>query len=494
MTAYDFRVIPMIYFPLNKMPILRECLCPITRFYPFYRKLKLIIRKISYHIQQSEPYTGNIMSPQNPQPQEKKKTDDRSAVTFDDVAGNESAKEQLMDIVDFLRTPQKYHELGAKLPRGVLLTGAPGVGKTLLAKAIAGEAHVAFFSTSGSDFQEIYVGVGAKRIRELFSKARSKAPCIVFIDEFDALARKREGTHEESARTLNALLTEMDGFSSDESIVIIAATNFPELLDHAATRPGRFDRHVEILPPDRNAREEILRLRARNKRLAHVDFSALAKKTAGMNGAHLAIIMNEAAILAVKERAYEIGNSHIEEALARVIAGLKHTRVDEQVRRRLAVHEAGHAIVALTLGRPIEYVTIEPRGRALGYVFYSEGKDKLLFTETDLETEALILLGGRAAEYLFLHSRSTGAANDIERATEIVRDMLKKYGMGEQIVMNSETLNEEISKRLNQYNERVIQLLSHYRTAHEWLVERLLEEEHVDGQALTSASELPVNE
>ncbi len=412
----------------------------------------------------------------------------KQSTTFHDVAGNEAAKEQLLDIVDFLACPARYQAQGAKLPRGILLTGAPGVGKTLLAKAMAGEARVPFFSASGSDFQEIYVGVGAKRIRELFGKAREHAPCVVFIDEFDGLARKREDAHEESGRTLNAFLTEMDGFAPDDAIVVIAATNFPELLDHAATRPGRFDRHVEISPPDGLAREEILRLHARNKRIGDVNFHELARRTAGMSGAHLAAVMNEAAILSVKDRSLRIDASHIDEALARVLAGLKHTRVDSTIRRRIAVHEAGHAIAALALGRTVEYVTIQPRGRVLGYVFCSEGKDGLLLTQAELETEIMILLGGRAAELVCLQDRSTGAANDIGRATELTRRMITVYGMGDDLVA-SKSADQETGARLREYDERVRRMIDRHREAHRILVERLLEEDLINGDTIQMTDE-----
>ena len=412
----------------------------------------------------------------------------KPSITFQDVAGNEAVKEQLLDIVDFMAYPARYLAQGAKLPRGILLTGAPGVGKTLLAKAMAGEARVPFFSASGSDFQEIYVGVGAKRIRELFGKARQHAPCVVFIDEFDGLARKREDAHEESARTLNAFLTEMDGFAPDDSIVVIAATNFPELLDNAATRPGRFDRHVEVSPPDAIAREEILRLHARNKRIGDVNFHELARRTAGMSGAHLAAVMNEAAILSVKDRSMRIDASHIDEALARIIAGLKHTRVDPAIRRRIAVHEAGHAIAALALGRTVEYVTIQPRGRVLGYVFYSEGKDGLLLTQAELETEIMILLGGRAAEFVCLQDRSTGAENDIERAMELTHRMITVYGMGDDLVA-SKSADQETGARLRVYDERVRRMIDRHREAHRILVERLLEEELVDGDTIQMKDE-----
>lgn len=404
-----------------------------------------------------------------------------SATKFSDVAGNEAAKEQLMDLVDFLSNPSRYIVQGAKLPKGVLLTGPPGVGKTLLAKAMAGEAGVPFLSASGSDFQEMYVGVGARRVRDLFSKARTNSRCVIFIDEFDGLARKREDAHEESARTLNAFLTEMDGFSSNDSIIVIAATNFPELLDQAAVRPGRFDRHVEILPPDAVAREHILRLHARGKRMGQIDFMELARRTAGMNGAHLAALLNEAAILSVKERAVNIEMCHIDEAMARVIAGLKHTRADPAIRQRIAIHEAGHAIVAWAIGRSIEYVTIEPRGRALGYVFYSEKADSLLLTESDLADELLILLGGRAAEFLCLGDRSTGAANDIERAMELAARMIGTYGMGDALGIQKPS-DEEVVRRLTLYDQRVLQTLEQHRDRHRVLVERLLAQDRVEGK------------
>ncbi|PWI55851.1 AAA family ATPase [Sulfoacidibacillus thermotolerans] len=294
-----------------------------------------------------------------------------SRETFESVAGNEAAKEQLADLVDFLRRSFAYQERGAKLPKGILLTGPPGVGKTLLAKAVAGEANVPFFSVSGSDFVEVYVGVGARRIRQLFEKAKKSAPCIVFVDEFDALARRRDHlANEESTRTLNAFLVEMDGFLARDSVIVIAATNLAEVLDPAAIRPGRFDRHIEVLPPDRVARRAILGVHSREKKLHEsIDLDQLARKTAGLSGAHLATLLNEAAILSVRQEAPSILPEHIEESLARVVAGLKHPRSDRTLRRRIAVHEAGHATVALACGQSFEQISVEPRGRALGFVF-----------------------------------------------------------------------------------------------------------------------------
>jgi len=366
------------------------------------------------------------------------KDDDKKKITFNDVAGLDEEKEELKELVDFLKNPRKYIELGARIPKGVLMVGPPGTGKTYLSKAVAGEAGVPFFSISGSDFVEMFVGVGASRVRDTFEQAKKNAPCIVFIDEIDAVGRKRGaglgGGHDEREQTLNQLLVEMDGFGVNEGIIIIAATNRPDILDPALLRPGRFDRQVTVGIPDIKGRVAILKVHSRNKPLAEdVDLEVLGRRTPGFSPADLENLLNEAALLSARKNDKKIKMETLEEAITKVIAGPeKRSRViSEKDRKLTAYHEAGHAVVARLLPNtdPVHQVTIIPRGRAGGFTMILPKEDKYYMTKTEMEERLVHLLGGRVAEQLVLHDISTGAQNDLERATEIARSMVTKYGM-----------------------------------------------------------------
>ena len=367
---------------------------------------------------------------------------DKSKVTFDDVAGVDEEKEELQEIVEFLKNPKKYTDMGARIPKGVLLVGHPGTGKTLLAKAVAGEAGVPFFIISGSDFVEMFVGVGASRVRDLFDEAKRKAPCIVFIDEIDAVGRQRGaglgGGHDEREQTLNQLLVEMDGFSANEGVIVLAATNRPDILDKALLRPGRFDRQIVVSNPDVKAREQILEVHSRKKKLADdVDLKTIAKNTSGFSGADLENVLNEAALLAARRNLDRIGMAEIEDAMVKVTMGPeKRTRVRSDKEQKLvAFHEAGHAVVSrfLPTQDPVHQISIVPRGMAGGYTMYRPTEDKSFMSRTEMVENIISLLGGRVAEKLVLDDISTGASNDIERATKIARDMVTKYGMSERI-------------------------------------------------------------
>ena len=368
--------------------------------------------------------------------------EEKLKITFKDVAGAEEAKQELEEVVEFLKHPQKYNDLGAKIPKGVLLYGPPGTGKTLLAKAVAGEAGVPFFSISGSDFVEMFVGVGASRVRDLFDQAKKSAPCIVFIDEIDAVGRQRGaglgGGHDEREQTLNQLLVEMDGFSANEGIIMIAATNRPDILDPALLRPGRFDRQVYVGLPDIKGREEILQVHAKNKPLAEdVDLKQIARGTAGFTGADLENLLNEAALLAGRRNESFITMKDLQESIIKVIAGPeKHSRViPERERRLTAYHEAGHAVVmhALPDLDPVHQITIVPRGEAGGMTIYLPDEDRSYLSRSYMLDRIAGLLGGRAAEQLVLGDISTGASNDISRATQLARKMVGTYGMSEQL-------------------------------------------------------------
>ena len=366
-------------------------------------------------------------------------TERKTKVTFDDIAGLDEEKEELKEIVDFLKKPKKFTEMGAKIPKGVLLYGKPGTGKTLIAKAIAGEADVPFISMSGSEFIEMFAGLGASRVRKLFEKARKLAPCIVFIDEIDAIGSRRtsnSGAESENNQTLNQLLVEMDGFSSEETIIVLAATNRPEMLDKALLRPGRFDRQVTIPAPDLRGREEILKIHSKDKKLADdVSLHSIAEDTAGFTGAELANILNEAAIIATKKEHDAITNSDLDEAVKKVTVGLEKTsrKTSEKDKKLTAYHEAGHAIVSkfLPTQTDVKEVSIIPRGMAGGYTMYKSDEDKYYISKTEMEEKLIALLGGRAAEKLVLNDISTGASNDIEVATQIAKDMITVYGMSD---------------------------------------------------------------
>jgi cell division protease FtsH len=369
-------------------------------------------------------------------------TPDKQKVTFKEVAGADEEKAELEEIVDFLKQPKRYLEMGARIPKGVLLVGPPGTGKTLLAKAIAGEAGVPFFSISGSDFVEMFVGVGASRVRDLFEQAKKNAPCIIFIDEIDAVGRQRGaglgGGHDEREQTLNQLLVEMDGFGVNEGIILIAATNRPDILDKAILRPGRFDRQILVGAPDVKGREEILKVHIKNKPLSdEVKLDVLAKRTPGFVGADLENLMNEAALLAVRGNKKVIGMEELEEAITRVIAGpeKKSRVIDEEDRKLTAYHEAGHAIVMefTPHSDPVHEISIIPRGMAGGYTMHLPEKDTAYTSKSKLKDEMVGLLGGRVAEQMILGDISTGASNDIQRVSIIARKMVMEYGMSEKL-------------------------------------------------------------
>jgi len=381
------------------------------------------------------------------------KEDAKKKVTFEDVAGLDEEKEELKEIVDFLKNPRKYIELGARIPKGVLMVGPPGTGKTYLSRAVAGEAGVPFFSISGSDFVEMFVGVGASRVRDLFEQAKKNSPCIVFIDEIDAVGRKRGaglgGGHDEREQTLNQLLVEMDGFGINEGIIIIAATNRPDILDPALLRPGRFDRQVVVGIPDIKGREAILKVHSKNKPLADdVDLKVLARRTPGFTPADLENLLNEAALLSARMNNKRIHMDTLEEAITKVIAGPeKRSRViSEKDKKLTAYHEAGHAVVASLLPNtdPVHQVTIIPRGRAGGFTMILPKEDKYYMTKTEMEERIVHLLGGRVAEQLILNEISTGAQNDLQRTTEIARNMVTRYGMSKNIGPMTYGTGEEV--------------------------------------------------
>ncbi len=369
-------------------------------------------------------------------------TEGQNKITFDDVAGADEEKEELKEVVEFMRDPGRFNDIGARIPKGVLLVGPPGTGKTLLAKAVAGEAKVPFFSISGSDFVEMFVGVGASRVRDLFNTAKKSTPAVVFIDEIDAVGRQRGagmgGGHDEREQTLNQLLVEMDGFAANEGIIVLAATNRPDILDPALLRPGRFDRQITVHYPDVKGREAILKVHSRNKPLAkEVDLAVLAKRTPGFTGADLENVLNEAAILTARVHKKEISMEELEEAVTRVVVGPeKRSRViTEKDRRITAFHESGHAIVSLKLPNcdPLHEVSVIPRGLAGGYTMTLPKEDMMYVTKSKLEDQIAMLLAGRAAETIRLGDISTGAHNDLQRATEIARKMVIEYGMTEAV-------------------------------------------------------------
>ena len=440
---------------------------------------------------------------------------EKTKVTFNDVAGVDEEKEELEEIVEFLKTPKKFTDMGARIPKGVLLVGQPGTGKTLLAKAVAGEAGVPFFSISGSEFVEMFVGVGASRVRDLFDQAKKNAPSIIFIDEIDAVGRQRGaglgGGHDEREQTLNQLLVEMDGFGTNEGVIVLAATNRPDVLDKALLRPGRFDRQIVVSAPDVKAREQILEVHARKKKLAEdVDLKTVARNTSGFAGADLENILNEAALLAARRNLDCIGMKEIEDAMVKVTMGPeKKTRVrSEKENKLVAYHEAGHAVVSryLPTQDKVHQISIVPRGMAGGYTMYRPAEDKSFRSKTEMEESIVSLLGGRVAEKLILDDISTGASNDIERATAISRAMVTKYGMSERLgtitfgadqeevflgrdlahakEYSEETaaiIDEEVKKIVDAGYEKAINILSEHIDKLHAVAKVLLEKEKIDG-------------
>ncbi len=400
----------------------------------------LIVGLFVFLMQQGQGGGGKVM--QFGKSRAKLQTDSRKKVTFEDVAGVDEVKEELEEVVGFLRDPRKFNVLGARIPKGVLLYGPPGCGKTLLARAVAGEAGVPFFSISGSDFVEMFVGVGASRVRDLFEQAKKHKPCIIFIDEIDAVGRQRGaglgGGHDEREQTLNQLLVEMDGFSENEGVIVMAATNRPDILDPALLRPGRFDREVTVDAPDVLGRRQILDVHAKNKPLEdYIDLDVIARRTPGFTGADLANVLNEAALLAARHDKRKIGMDELEQAVERVIAGpeKKSKVISDKEKKLVAYHEAGHAVVSYFLPNsdPLHKVSIIPRGRAGGYTLLLPKEDRNYATKSQMLDSLVLLLGGRMAEALVLKDVSTGAQNDLERATGTVREMITRYGMSEEL-------------------------------------------------------------
>ena len=443
---------------------------------------------------------------------------ERPKVKFSDVAGIDEAVEELQEVRDFLSEPERYRKMGAKIPHGVLLVGPPGTGKTLLAKAVAGEAGVPFFSISGSDFVEMFVGVGASRVRDLFKQAKEAAPCIIFIDEIDAVGRQRGaglgGGHDEREQTLNQLLVEMDGFEDNSAVILIAATNRPDILDPALLRPGRFDRRVTVDRPDVSGRQKILGVHAANKPLASdVDLERIAKITPGFTGADLANLMNESALLAARRRKEKVGRDEVEEAMERVMAGPERkSRVMSQKEREvIAFHESGHALVGHVLENsdPIHKISIIARGQALGYTMQVPEQDHFLSSRDEMLDQIAVLLGGRTAEELFCGDITTGASNDLERATKIAREMVTRYGMSEELgtqvfgeaqhevflgrdyaqkndysAETAKRIDDEIERIMREAHDRARKVLSARGDQMRTMAEVLLERETVEGEVV----------
>jgi cell division protease FtsH len=441
--------------------------------------------------------------------------DAKTGVMFDDVAGIAEAKEELQEVVTFLKQPERFTAVGAKIPKGVLLVGPPGTGKTLLAKAIAGEAGVPFFSISGSEFVEMFVGVGASRVRDLFKKAKENAPCIIFIDEIDAVGRQRGagigGGNDEREQTLNQMLTEMDGFEGNTGIIIIAATNRPDVLDSALLRPGRFDRQVQVDPPDVAGRIEILNVHARNKKLGEgVSLEAIARRTPGFSGADLANLLNEAAIMTARRRKDAITNLEIDDAVDRVVAGMEGTPlVDGKSKRLIAYHEVGHAIVATLIPAhdPLQKVTLIPRGQAAGLTWFTPSEDQSLISRTQLRARISGALGGRAAEEIVFGDSevTTGAGGDLQQVTSMARQMVTRFGMSKLGPLSLESqsgevflggnwgarseysdevaaqIDQEVRVIVNKCHEEALQLMRDNRTVIDRLVDILIEKETIDG-------------
>ena len=438
-------------------------------------------------------------------------------VRFEDVAGCDEEKQEMAEIIDYLKYPKKFEKMGARIPKGILLSGHPGTGKTLLAKAVAGEANVPFYSISGSDFVEMFVGVGASRVRDMFKKAQQTAPCIIFIDEIDAVGRQRGagfgGGHDEREQTLNQLLVEMDGMEENNGVVVIAATNRPDVLDPALLRAGRFDRQITVSLPDRKGRTAILKVHARNKHFAPgIDLDALAKRTPGFSGADLENVLNESAILAVRENLDEIGMKQIDEAIDRVMMGpAKVSRTyDEKTKKLVAYHESGHAIIGLFLddAQVVQKVTIIPRGQAGGYNLMTPKEEKMMNTKTDLLATITSHMGGRTAEELFFDDVTTGASNDIEHATNIAKDMVTLYGMSDlgPIKYNSGSENvflgrdynspnnvsgqvafeidEEVRKIVNECHEKAKEVINAHKVELERIANALMEHETLTAEQI----------
>lgn len=445
---------------------------------------------------------------------------DKPRVTFEDVAGVEEAKSELMEVIEFLKKPDKFKRLGGKVPKGVLLVGRPGTGKTLLAKAVAGEARVPFFSMSGSDFVEMFVGVGASRVRDLFEQGKTKAPCIIFIDEIDAVGRHRGaglgGGHDEREQTLNALLVEMDGFEENTGVIVMAATNRPDVLDPALLRPGRFDRRIVVSMPDVKGREEILRVHTRRMPVSEkVDLEKVARGTPGFSGADLESLANEAALRAARRGAKMLEQEDFDYAIDRIMLGLerKNVAISPDQKKCTAYHESGHAVVGIFVPEsdPLHKITIVPRGMAMGLTSFLPSDDRHTYTSRKLNSILAMLLGGRASEVLFLETLSTGAGNDLEKATELARKMVCEWGMSEELgpvthtdsndtiflgrelnktrdysEHTARTIDSEIKRIVEEAYSRAIDILNENRDIVEWIADRLLEKETISSSEIRS--------
>ncbi|QEK12933.1 ATP-dependent zinc metalloprotease FtsH [Crassaminicella thermophila] len=472
------------------LPFLGEKLIAICMTIVFIQSFYLFTKKDN-----SKAY-ANV--PKNNQKNEKKSL--KSSVKLEDVAGLEEVKEEIMEIADFIVNTEKYKKIGAKVPKGILLYGPPGTGKTLLASALAGETNTEFIVASGSEFMEKYVGVGAKRVRELFEKAKEKSPCIIFIDEIDAIGTKRsEEGQSEVNQTLNQLLTEMDGFKLEEEevILVIGATNRIDILDTALLRPGRFDKHIYIGNPNKIAREQILKVHTKNKPLSKdVNLESIAIKTHGLSGAHISSIVNEAAILAVRNHRDQLIQEDFDNAIERVIAGLKikNSTVTENEKKIVSFHEAGHALVGNLLNiHAIEKISIIPTSQALGYVLNASSEDKYLYTKNDLLKKVQSILAGRAAEEVAFGEVTTGAKDDLSKATDIILGMICEYGMSDlgnrtfntkMIYGNMKEINKELKKIIDQCYEDTLQLLHEHKTCLIAIAEYLFINETLTGEEL----------
>ena len=489
----------------------------LTSFVP----ILLIVAVMFFFLNQMQGGNSKVMS--FGKAKAKRSTHETNKVTFKDVAGADEAIQELEEIKDYLSNPARFQALGAKIPKGVLLVGPPGTGKTLLARAVAGEADVPFFTISGSDFVEMFVGVGASRVRDLFEQAKAESPSIIFVDEIDAVGRRRGaglgGGHDEREQTLNQLLVEMDGFDVKDNVILIAATNRPDILDPALLRPGRFDRQVVVDRPDLKGREAILRIHARNKPLVpDVDLSLLARRTPGFTGADLGNLMNEAALLAARFGKKRIEMEHLEEAIDRVVAGpeRKSRLISDEEKRTIAFHEAGHAIVGhfLENADPVHKVTIIPRGRSLGSTWQLPSEDRFLQSRKGMLDDIAVLLSGRAAEQVALSDITTGASNDIERATKMAKDMVMRFGMsdalgpqafgeadhevflGRDFAANADygqetasRIDREVAQLVEQGYDRALKLLEENRAVLDLMADVLVERETLEGDALTAVLE-----
>lgn len=488
---------------------------------PSLLTMVLIVGMMFFFFRQMNGGNSNVMSFGKAKTKRSSSTDQK--VTFKDVAGADEAVQELEEIKDFLANPARYQKLGAKIPKGVLLVGPPGTGKTLLARAVAGEANVPFFTISGSDFVEMFVGVGASRVRDLFEQAKAESPSIIFVDEIDAVGRRRGaglgGGHDEREQTLNQMLVEMDGFDVQDNVIMIAATNRPDILDPALLRPGRFDRQIVVDRPDLRGREQILKIHARNKPLAEgIDLSVLARRTPGFTGADLANIVNEAALLAARHNKTKIEMVELEEGIDRVVAGpeRKSRLISDHEKKVIAYHEAGHAIVGHMLPNadPVHKVTIIPRGQSLGSTWQLPGEDKFLESKKEMLDDIAVLLSGRAAEEITIGDVTTGASNDIERATKIAKAMVTRYGMSDKLGPQTfgdderevflgrdfganadygsdtaKVIDAEIKALIEQGFERARDLLNENRSVLELMVEVLIVRETLEGDALTAVFE-----